>query len=195
MARLEFISYENYQAYLGGEAKIAWKLFAHKNISRLLQIFRGDGASWTSVNLWALGRSSDHHLDSQTVKRTLKHLKTYAAFFEESSVDWRHFPVRNDEQPLRKFRKHLLDRAETASIGISTAQNCPPDISTCCPKSWDTRGENGGGGAVDLTVHLFNRDFKQAVLMLRRVLSRASANIQDSHTRDDLGLEHARQYR
>src|SRR6266545_4630151 len=35
------------------------------------------------------------------------------------------------------------------------------------PKFWDTRSKRGGGGAVDLVMHLARVDFKQAVELLR----------------------------
>jgi len=35
------------------------------------------------------------------------------------------------------------------------------------PKFWDTRANVGGGGAIDLVMHLYNMDFKQAVAKLR----------------------------
>ena len=43
------------------------------------------------------------------------------------------------------------------------------DIELLCtgPKFWDTRAERGGGGAVDLVMHLFRLDFKHAVAMLK----------------------------
>ncbi len=43
------------------------------------------------------------------------------------------------------------------------------DVELLCtgPKFWDTRAERGGGGAVDLVVHLFSLDFKRAVRLLR----------------------------
>ncbi len=34
------------------------------------------------------------------------------------------------------------------------------------PKFWDTRGRQGGGGAVDLAMHLLGLDFKGAVRVL-----------------------------
>lgn len=36
------------------------------------------------------------------------------------------------------------------------------------PKFFDTRAEKGGGGAVDLAMHLFCLDFKAATELLRR---------------------------
>lgn len=43
------------------------------------------------------------------------------------------------------------------------------DVELLCTgsKFWDTRAERGGGGAVDLVVHLFSLDFKRAVRLLR----------------------------
>lgn len=35
------------------------------------------------------------------------------------------------------------------------------------PKFWDTREGRGGGGAIDLVMHLYGVDFKQALLKLR----------------------------
>lgn len=42
------------------------------------------------------------------------------------------------------------------------------DVELLCtgPKFWDTRAKRGGGGAVDLAMHLFRLDFKHAVAML-----------------------------
>jgi hypothetical protein len=37
-------------------------------------------------------------------------------------------------------------------------------------KFWDTRANQGGGGAVDLVMHLFNLDFKRALRKLSAVL-------------------------
>ncbi|MGY6153739.1 hypothetical protein [Paraburkholderia graminis] len=37
-------------------------------------------------------------------------------------------------------------------------------------KFWDTRTQSGGGGAVDLVMHLFSSDFARAVKRLRAVL-------------------------
>ena len=45
------------------------------------------------------------------------------------------------------------------------------------PKYFDTRQKRGGGGAIDLTMHLFQVDFKRAVEQLRNALAqRKEAN-------------------
>jgi hypothetical protein len=38
------------------------------------------------------------------------------------------------------------------------------------PKFWDARANKGGGGAVDLAMHLFALDFRSALSMLRTSL-------------------------
>lgn len=38
------------------------------------------------------------------------------------------------------------------------------------PKFYDTRQQHGGGGAIDLVMHLYQLDFKRAVERLRGVL-------------------------
>jgi hypothetical protein len=38
------------------------------------------------------------------------------------------------------------------------------------PKFYDTRAKRGGGGAIDLVMHLHRLDFKQAIAMLRGLL-------------------------
>jgi len=43
------------------------------------------------------------------------------------------------------------------------------------PKFWDSRAQCGGGGAVDLVMHLFELDFKRAVRLLRKSLSADTA--------------------
>lgn len=44
------------------------------------------------------------------------------------------------------------------------------EIITTGPKWYDTRTKRGGGGAVDLVMHLCNIDFLQAVAKIRGVL-------------------------
>jgi hypothetical protein len=52
------------------------------------------------------------------------------------------------------------------------------------PKFWDTRANKGGGGAIDLAMHLFALDFKRSVRMLRTVLSEDPA-IASTHSACD----------
>jgi hypothetical protein len=53
------------------------------------------------------------------------------------------------------------------------------------PKFWDTRADNGGGGAVDLVMHLFSLDFRRALRMLRTALPESSTTSPCSRPHDD----------
>lgn len=44
------------------------------------------------------------------------------------------------------------------------------ELLTLGPKFYDTRQKRGGGGAIDLVMHLYRLDFKRAVERLREVL-------------------------
>jgi hypothetical protein len=44
------------------------------------------------------------------------------------------------------------------------------ELLTTGPKWFDSRQQRGGGGAIDLTIHLLRLDFKQAVAKLREIL-------------------------
>lgn len=123
MARLEFISFTPHCVEVANGELIV-KENANASIPNLPQLFWKDGSGWAEVNLWALERLSDDRIDYETVKRTMKHLRTYAEFLDTRKFDWRHFPIRKLEQPLRKFRKWLLEEVDESSIALSTASNC-----------------------------------------------------------------------
>ena len=118
-----------------------------------------------------------------------------------------------DEQTLEQWRElhvlHVLGKlgcyagpavsfhpikAQTAGRYHVNANGRDREFLITGPKFWNTRTETGGGGAVDLTMHLFNLDFKQASPMLRGAPAGAPAHFQDSLTHDGLGLEHSEQY-
>ncbi|MCG5078591.1 tyrosine-type recombinase/integrase, partial [Paraburkholderia tagetis] len=82
------------------------------------------GRGWDEANLWALERAAPRNVDIETVKATMKHLGRYAKFLEATGLDWRHFPVRKEEQVLRKFRKHLIEKRDDGILASSTASNC-----------------------------------------------------------------------
>jgi integrase len=124
MARLEYIHYEFFGASLAANGELAWEKQRSKPIDGLPQIFWGDGRGWQEVNLWALDRAASGQVDAETIKRTMKHLSRYANFLEAGGIDWRHFPVRKEEQVLRKFRKHLIEEVDNGALMSSTATNC-----------------------------------------------------------------------
>ncbi|WP_239694024.1 site-specific integrase, partial [Burkholderia pseudomallei] len=124
MARLEYIRHEFFDASLSEKEELVWTRQSKKPIDRLPQIFWNDGSSWHEANLWALDRAASNQVDAETTKRTMKHLNRYADFLEVRGADWRHFPVRKEEQVLRKFRKHLIEEVDKGMLAGSTATNC-----------------------------------------------------------------------
>lgn len=128
MAHLAFISFTPYSVELGTDGVLFVQPSANPTLSDLPQLFWEDGRSWGEANLWALERRSDARIDRETVKRTMKHLRTYAEFLETEGFDWRHFPLWKADQPLRKFRKRLVEQVEESVIALSTASNCMATI-------------------------------------------------------------------
>ncbi|MBU9427236.1 tyrosine-type recombinase/integrase [Burkholderia gladioli] len=124
MARLEYIRHEFFDASLCDKGELVWIKQSKKPIERLPQIFWDNGGGWDEVNLWALDRSESPHVQAETTKRTMKHMTHYANFLESSAIDWRHFPIRKEEQVLRKFRKHLIEERDDGMLASSTASNC-----------------------------------------------------------------------
>ncbi|MDR6392612.1 tyrosine-type recombinase/integrase [Paraburkholderia phenoliruptrix] len=125
MARLDYIRYDFYDASLAENGELVWAKQTDKApIKRLPQIYWENHSGWDEVNAWALDRAASGTLDDETIKRTMKHLCRYADFTETEQLDWRHFPVRREQQVLRKFRKHLIEQRDEGALASSTVSNC-----------------------------------------------------------------------
>jgi len=124
MARLEYIRHEFADPSLSGQGELIWTKQAKRSIEALPQIFWEDARAWDEVNSWASDRAMSGVIDLETIKRTMKHLRRYANYLEEKTIDWRHFPVRKDEQVLRRFRQYLMQEAATGMLAGSTASRC-----------------------------------------------------------------------
>ncbi|MBR0568246.1 site-specific integrase [Azoarcus sp. L1K30] len=124
MARLEFIQHEFFGAYLNAEGGLSWEKQHYSPLKDLPQIFWEDGSGWNEANLWALQRRATRVDAPETVKGVMKHLKRYADYLESRKTDWRHFPIRREDQVLRMFRKHLIDDMASGLLAPSTASNC-----------------------------------------------------------------------
>lgn len=125
MARLEYIHHEFYDASLSDSGELVWtKQRNKKPIEHLPQIYWETGSGWDEVNVWALDRAASTGVHIETIKRTMKHLSQFASFLEAEGIDWRHFPVRKEEQVLRKFRRHLIGERDSGMLAGSTVTNC-----------------------------------------------------------------------
>lgn len=51
----------------------------------------------------------------------------------------------------------------------ATAGNVQFELLLCGPKFFDTRTKTGGGGAIDLAIHLYCLQFKEAIALLRNL--------------------------
>jgi integrase len=83
-------------------------------------IFFADGSAWSEANLWALHRASIN--DARTVQRNLDHLCAYAKWLEAEGLTWWHFPMRERDRCLVRFRGALIaarDRGELAPPTVS----------------------------------------------------------------------------
>lgn len=123
MARLEYITYREFDATFTQGSDLRWELTGKGPLEMLPQIFWADGSSWAEANLWALTRAIELKVDPQTIRGTMKHLRRYAGFLEEEMLDWRYFPVKKEDGALRKFRAQLLDDVAVGRLANTTATN------------------------------------------------------------------------
>lgn len=125
MARLDYIHYDFYDASLSESGELVWRRQVdRKPIEGLPQIYWDNNSGWDEVNVWALDRAASGELHGETIKRTMKHLCQYANFIETRQIDWRHFPVRRENQVLRIYRAHLIKERDEGTLASSTVSNC-----------------------------------------------------------------------
>lgn len=59
-----------------------------------------------------------------------------------------------------------VKNAQTVRLHVSLPAGATFELLVTGPKWYDTRAEKGGGGAIDLTMHLFSLSFVQSVKRL-----------------------------
>lgn len=119
MASLEFINYEPRSAKVS-ENKLNWIKLKRKKIERLPQIIWEDNFTWAEVNLWALDQAVSSKRDLKTVRSNMSHLLAYAKWLESESMTWRHFPERESERCLVRFRGALIAARNDGELAPST---------------------------------------------------------------------------
>jgi len=81
-------------------------------------IFFADGSAWSEANLWARHQASISA--ARTVQRNLDHLCAYAKWLEAESLTWWHFPVRERDRCLVRFRGALIAARDGGELAPST---------------------------------------------------------------------------
>lgn len=123
MAFLESVNFTPWRID-ASNGTLSWASDAIRSpLPSLPQIFWVSGENWYEANLWALEKLYNQHNHVSTVLSLFKHLHAYANFLEESSLDWRHFPIKLSERSVVRFRGHLIRKITTGVLSSSTARS------------------------------------------------------------------------
>lgn len=121
MASLETMNFQQFEFLLDEQGEVVCKARKEKPVIRLPQIYWRDGSGWDEANLWAAERGQT--VEAETNKRSMKDVRRYASFLESIDTDWRDLPATKSKQPLRKFRKHLIELRKKGLLASSTTTN------------------------------------------------------------------------
>lgn len=106
------------------EGKIEWvPIHGRKAIDRLPQIVWADQQPWREANLWALEQSSIGRKDPKTVMSSMTCLHAYAKWLEAEDLNWWHFPAKEADRCLVRYRGALIDARDEGQLAPSTVQH------------------------------------------------------------------------
>lgn len=120
MASLEMINFTRMSSTVA-EGRVHWSRVDQAAIRGLPQIFWSDNTPWREANLWATQRAADKSTNVKTILSAMKHIHAYAIWLERESIDWWHFPIREADRCLLKFRGHLIHQRDNGQISPSTS--------------------------------------------------------------------------
>ena len=120
MASLELISYVPRRVEVFDKT-VHWEVTSRKPINRLPQIVWKNHTTWAEANLWALEQATTSRRDLKTVQSNMSHLLAYSKWLEAEDIDWWHFPERDSERCLTRFRGALVEARNSGIISPSTA--------------------------------------------------------------------------
>lgn len=120
MATLQLINYHPFQINIQND-QVHWTKSNHQNIDGLPQIIWQDNSTWSEANLWALEQATSFRSSIKTVRSNMSHLLAYAKWLEAESIDWWHFPDRERERCLNRFRGALIQARNSGELAPSTA--------------------------------------------------------------------------
>jgi len=119
MANIEHIYYKPRDPEIC-ESSFLWVESSRKQIRNLPQIIWNDNTPWAEANLWALEQAASSKRDLKTVRSNMSHLLAYAKWLEAESLEWWHFPERESERCLIRFRGALIDARTNSELAPST---------------------------------------------------------------------------
>lgn len=123
MATLEYIDYQPHRAERQSDETIQWVTDRHhKRIKRLPQIVWVNGKTWSEANVWAL-EMAQSRASIKTVIASMQGLLTYARWLEAEGVDWTHFPRRESERALYRYRGALTEARDSGQLAPSTVSS------------------------------------------------------------------------
>ncbi|ULN81107.1 site-specific integrase [Pseudomonas sp. Y5-11] len=121
MATLETIRYVPHRPEVATQ-KVTWQVRNTKIIETLPQIMWANNTPWREANLWALEKAKNKKSNIKTVWSAMTHIHAYAKWLEAENTAWWHFPARESERCLVRFRGFLIDSLEHSELAPSTAQ-------------------------------------------------------------------------
>ncbi|MEK6198823.1 MAG: site-specific integrase [Psychrobacter sp.] len=119
MATLQLINYHPFRVNIQSN-KVHWAKSNHQIIKALPQIIWQDNTTWSEANLWALEQATSFRSSIKTVRSNMSHLLAYAKWLESESMDWWHFPDRESERCLNRFRGALIQARNSGELAPST---------------------------------------------------------------------------
>lgn len=119
MASLEHITYQPRRIDVH-ESALKWVDLKRKPIRNLPQVVWENGSTWPEANLWALHQATSSKRDLKTVRSNMAHLLSYAKWLEAESIAWWHFPERESERCLIRFRGALVSARNNGELAPST---------------------------------------------------------------------------
>ena len=119
MATLQLINYHPFRVNIRSDT-VHWTKSNHQNIEGLSQIIWQDNTTWSEANLWALEQATSFRSSIKTVRSNMSHLLAYAKWLEAESIDWWHFPDRESERCLNRFRGALIQARNSGELAPST---------------------------------------------------------------------------
>jgi len=102
-------------------------------------------------------------------------------FDERILIEWRELDALYVIDRLGGYAKRDSSFSPIKAHGTDryhvSANGCDWELLITGPKFWDTRAAKGGGGAIDLAMHLFGLDFRRALHLLNTALPARSVDL------------------